>query len=109
MAKFAYEGRTSSGESRSGTVEADSVEAAKSRLRQMQISPTSVAKKGGLLDAEISIPTPAFMKPKVTTKDLVIFTRQFATMITVVCLWCSVWTFRPNRRRIQRFATSFPR
>lgn len=81
MAKFAYEGRTSSGESRSGTVEADSVEAAKSRLRQMQISPTSVAKKGGLLDAEITIPTPAFMKPKVSTKDLVIFTRQFATMI----------------------------
>jgi type IV pilus assembly protein PilC len=62
-------------------VEADSVEAARSRLRQMQISPTSVAKKGGLMDAEISIPTPAFLKPKVTTKDLVIFTRQFATMI----------------------------
>ena len=81
MAKFAYEGRTASGESRSGTVEADSVEAARSRLRQMQISPTSVAKKGGLMDAEISIPTPAFLKPKVTTKDLVIFTRQFATMI----------------------------
>jgi len=81
MAKFAYQGRTASGENRSGTVEADSVEAAKSRLRQMQISPTSVAKKGGLLDAEINIPTPAFMKPKVSTKDLVIFTRQFATMI----------------------------
>lgn len=81
MAKFAYEGRTASGESRSGTVEADSAEAARSRLRQMQISPTSVSKKGGLMDAEISIPTPAFLKPKVTTKDLVIFTRQFATMI----------------------------
>ena len=81
MAKFAYEGRTASGETRSGTVEADNAEAARSRLRQMQISPTSVAKKGGLLDAEISIPTPEFMKPKVVTKDLVIFTRQFATMI----------------------------
>ncbi len=81
MATFAYEGRTSSGETRSGTVEADSAEAARSRLRQMQINPTSVAKKGGLLDAEITIPTPAFMKPKVGTKDLVIFTRQFATMI----------------------------
>ena len=81
MAKFAYEGRTASGETRSGTVEADSAEAARSRLRQMQINPTSVAKKGGLLDAEISIPTPDFMKPKVATKDLVIFTRQFATMI----------------------------
>jgi type IV pilus assembly protein PilC len=81
MATFAYEGRTASGETRSGTVQADSVDAARTRLRQMQINPTSVAKKGGLLDAEITIPTPAFMKPKVGTKDLVIFTRQFATMI----------------------------
>jgi type IV pilus assembly protein PilC len=81
MAKFAYQGRTASGESRSGTVEADTVEAARSRLRQMKISPTSVAKKAGIFDAEINIPTPAFMKPKVSNKDLVIFTRQFATMI----------------------------
>jgi type IV pilus assembly protein PilC len=81
MATFAYEGRTASGETRSGTVQADSVDAARTRLRQMQINPTSVAKKGGLLDAEINIPMPAFMKPKVGTKDLVIFTRQFATMI----------------------------
>jgi type IV pilus assembly protein PilC len=81
MAKFAYQGRTASGENRSGTVEADNVEAARSRLRSMQINPTSVAKKGGLLDAEIKIPTPAFMRPKVGNKDLVIFTRQFATMI----------------------------
>ena len=81
MATFAYQGRTSSGETRSGTVEAESVEAAKSRLRQMQISPTSVSKQGSLLEAEINIPLPDFMKPKVGTKDLVIFTRQFATMI----------------------------
>mgnify|MGYP002876895836 CR=1 FL=1 len=81
MATFAYQGRTSSGETRSGTVEADNVEAAKSRLRQMQISPTSVSKQGSILDAEINIPLPDFMKPKVSTKDLVIFTRQFATMI----------------------------
>jgi type IV pilus assembly protein PilC len=81
MPKFAYEGRTSSGESRSGVVEAENIEAARSRLRSMQISATSVSKKGGLLDAEINIPTPEFMKPKVGIKDLVIFTRQFATMI----------------------------
>ena len=81
MATFAYQGRTSSGETRSGTVEAENVEAAKSRLRQMQISPTSVSKQGSILEAEINIPLPDFMKPKVGTKDLVIFTRQFATMI----------------------------
>ena len=81
MATFAYQGRTASGETRSGTVEAKNAEAAKSRLRQMQISPTSVSKQGSLLEAEINIPLPDFMKPKVGTKDLVIFTRQFATMI----------------------------
>lgn len=85
MATFAYEGRAASGETRTGTVEADTIEAARSRLRQMQISPTTVAKKGSVLDAEITIPMPKFlkemMKGKVGTKDLVIFTRQFATMI----------------------------
>jgi type IV pilus assembly protein PilC len=82
MAKFAYEGRAESGETRSGTVEAKDLAGAKNRLRQMQITPTSVAKKGGgLLDVDINIPTPNFLKPKVANKDLVIFTRQFATMI----------------------------
>ena len=81
MALFAYEARTSSGEMRRGEVEAPSKDDARKRLRQMSLSPTSVKKKsgGGLLQVEI--PTPDFLKPKVTTKDLVIFTRQFATMI----------------------------
>ncbi|MEC7949324.1 MAG: type II secretion system F family protein, partial [Myxococcota bacterium] len=82
MPVFAYEGRTSGGDTRKGEVEAANADAARSRLRQMQISPTSVkAKGGGLGSMEINIPTPAFLKPKVTTKDLVIFTRQFSTMI----------------------------
>jgi type IV pilus assembly protein PilC len=81
MPVFAYEGRTSGGEVRSGSIEADSVDAARKRLRSMQISPTKVKKKGGMMNMEIKIPTPAFLKPKVGTKDLVIFTRQFATMI----------------------------
>jgi type IV pilus assembly protein PilC len=78
---FAYEGRTTGGEVRSGSIEADSVDAARSRLRSMQIQPTKVQKKGGMFQVELKIPTPAFLKPKVSTKDLVIFTRQFATMI----------------------------
>jgi len=81
MPVFAYEGRTTGGEVRSGKIEADNMDAARNRLRSMQINPTKVEKKGGLLSAEIKIPTPAFLKPKVGTKDLVIFTRQFATMI----------------------------
>lgn len=82
MPVFAYEGRTQGGEVRKGEVEAANADAARTRLRQMQISPTSVkAKGGGLGSMEISIPMPKFLKPKVTTKDLVIFVRQFATMI----------------------------
>jgi type IV pilus assembly protein PilC len=82
MPVFAYEGRTSGGETRKGEVEAANADAARSRLRQMQISPTSVkAKGGGLGGIELKIPMPGFLKPKVTTKDLVIFTRQFSTMI----------------------------
>jgi len=81
MPVFAYEGRTSGGEVRSGSIEAENLDAARSRLRSMQISPTKVEKKGGMMNIELKIPTPGFMKPKVTTKDLVIFTRQFATMI----------------------------
>lgn len=82
MPVFAYEGRTASGDTRRGQVEAQSLEAARSRLRQMSIQPTSLKKSGGGIGSiEINIPTPEFLKPKVTTKDLVIFVRQFATMI----------------------------
>jgi len=79
MPVFAYEARTSAGDIRKGTVEAKDSAAARERLRKMQLSPTTVKKKGGLLSGDI--PQPAFMKPKVTNKDLVIFVRQFATMI----------------------------
>jgi type IV pilus assembly protein PilC len=80
MPVFAYEGSTSSGENRKGEIEAADDAAARKKLRQMQINPTKLKKKGAL-DADISIPMPAFLKPRVKTKDLVIFTRQFATMI----------------------------
>jgi type IV pilus assembly protein PilC len=81
MPVFAYEGRTSGGEVRKGEVEAADPDAARSRLRQMQIQATSVKPKGGFGSTEIKIPMPAFLQPKVGTKDLVIFVRQFATMI----------------------------
>jgi len=82
MPVFAYEGRTASGEVRKGELEAADGEAARNRLRQMQISPTAVrAKGGGGGSVNIKMPQFDFMKPKVTTKDLVVFTRQFATMI----------------------------
>jgi type IV pilus assembly protein PilC len=79
MPVFAYEGRTSSGEVRKGEIEAANPDAARNMLRQRQIAATSVKPKGGLGSIELKMP--AFLEAKPTTKDLVIFTRQFATMI----------------------------
>ena len=75
MPAFAYEGKTPSGEIRKGKIDAPSQDAARAQLRKMNINPTSVS-TAGFGNIEIS-----FMKPKVTNKDLVLFTRQFATMI----------------------------
>ena len=77
MPTFAYEYKGPSGDVKKGNVEAADVHAAKARLKLMKIQPTNIKKKG----IEINIAMPAFLKPKVATKDLVIFTRQFATMI----------------------------
>lgn len=81
MAVFKYEGRTSSGETRKGVLEATDQNAARQRLREMRVSPTTLVESKSVFDKQIKIPTPAFMKPGIKTKDLVIFTRQFATMI----------------------------
>ena len=82
MPMFVYEGRTMQGDVRKGEIEAANQAAVMTKLREMKIKPTSVKKKGGIdLSAEINIPMPAFLQPKVGEKDLVVFTRQFATMI----------------------------
>jgi len=82
MPMFTYEGRTATGEVRKGELEASNQAAVMTKLREMKIKPTTVKKKGGLdLSGDISIPMPKFLQPRVGEKDLVVFTRQFATMI----------------------------
>jgi len=82
MPVFVYEGRSASGEVKKGELEAANQQAVMTKLREMKIRPTTVKKKGGLdLSGEISIPLPAFLQPRVKEQDLVVFTRQFATMI----------------------------
>ena len=81
MPKFVYEGRTATGEVRKGEVEAANQAAVMTKLREMKIKPTTVKKKGLDLSGEINITLPAFLQPAVGEKDLVVFTRQFATMI----------------------------
>jgi type IV pilus assembly protein PilC len=70
---FAWEGRTRGGELRKGTMEAPSEDIASARLRADQISPTKVKKKSKGFEFSLG--------SGVSEKDLVVFTRQFATMI----------------------------
>jgi len=82
MPTFVYEGRTAAGEVRKGELDAANQAAVMTRLREMKIKPTQVKKKGGLdLSGDLNIPLPKFLQPSVGEKDLVVFTRQFATMI----------------------------
>ena len=49
------------------------------QLRRQRVLPNRIKERGkGLLDMELNIKA---LQPKITTKDIVVFTRQFATMI----------------------------
>ncbi len=72
---FTWEGKTRTGEVKKGEMEASDADAVNARLRQMQITPSKVKKKA----AQINIKLPGI--GGVSQKDLVIFTRQFSTMI----------------------------
>src|SRR5450432_4131595 len=74
MAEWVWEARARTGEMRKGAMEADNEEAVENRLRQQQLTPTKVKKK----PREIKLPK---WGSGVDTKDLVTFTRLFATMI----------------------------
>jgi type IV pilus assembly protein PilC len=73
MAEFVWEARARTGEVRKGAMEAESEEAVNQRLRSQQLQPTKVKKKGRELNFQIG--------SGVSSKDLVTFTRLFATMI----------------------------
>jgi type IV pilus assembly protein PilC len=73
MAEFVWEARARTGELRKGSMEADDEEAVNQRLRSQQLTPTKVKKRGKAFT--ISFGT------GVSGKDLVTFTRLFATMI----------------------------
>lgn len=77
MATFSWVGRGKDGAVQKGEMSAGSKEDVIAQLRGKQIIPTTVEKKGGGW-MDIQIPG---MQPKVEVKDVVIFTRQFSTMI----------------------------
>jgi type IV pilus assembly protein PilC len=73
MAEFAWEARARTGEVRKGVMEAEDEAAVNARLRQQQLNPVKVKKKGAALQITFG--------SGVGVKDLVTFTRLFATMI----------------------------
>lgn len=77
MPKFTWEARTKTGGAQKGVIEAASVEMVEAQLKRYGFANISV--KPAATSFELKLPK--FGGGKVETKDLVIFTRQFATMI----------------------------
>jgi type IV pilus assembly protein PilC len=73
MAEFVWEARARTGELRKGSMEAESEDAVNQRLRAQQLQPTKVKKKPKAINLQIG--------SGVGQKDIVTFTRLFATMI----------------------------
>src|SRR6516225_12300628 len=76
MAVFVWKGRTLAGEAQTGEIESGRQEDALEVLRKKRILVTSLRPKGG------GVSMPQLGGPGISTKDLAIFTRQFATMIS---------------------------
>ena len=73
MAEFVWEARARTGELRKGVMEADDEAGVQARLRGQQLMPTKIKKKGAAFSFSIGT--------GVDLKDIVTFTRLFATMI----------------------------
>lgn len=73
MSEWVWEAKGRNGETRKGIMEAENADLVQSRLRAQQLNPVKVKKKPKEINIVIGSP--------VSEKELVIFTRQFATMI----------------------------
>lgn len=84
MAIFIYQARSISGQLSNGKIEARDESDARIKLRAKQLIPVKIAasvekQKNGSSDFEKAIKN--FLAPKIKSKDLQIFTRQFSTLI----------------------------
>jgi type IV pilus assembly protein PilC len=78
MPVFVWEGRDRTGKAQKGELVADNELLVRAQLRSRRIIATKVkTKPKSIFDAQIGGPR----RQRITTKDVVIFTRQFATMI----------------------------
>jgi type IV pilus assembly protein PilC len=73
MAEWVWEARARTGEMRKGVMDAEDKESVNQRLKSQNLSPVTVRRKFGGIKLNIGSP--------VTSQELVVFIRQFATMI----------------------------
>ena len=76
MPYFIWKGKNSYGEKRKGIIEAPNIDAARGHLKKIRITATKLKEK-----PKDMLENVAFFQPKVTGKDIVVFTRQLSTMI----------------------------
>jgi len=81
MARYSYTARNTAGQNLSGEIEAANENEARVRLRAQQLIPLRIARGGGGRPAAKKSSGGGLFAPKVNSKDLQIFTRQFATLI----------------------------
>lgn len=77
MPVFVWEGKNQQGTIQKGEHEAANETAIRELLRRQNIRPTVIKQKPKNILADIK-----FLQPSVKTKDLILFTRQFSTMIS---------------------------
>jgi len=79
MAKFEWEARSKTGTAQKGVMEAPNAAMVEAQLKRYGFTGISIKEHGKGFKMELKIP--GLGGKKVETKDLVVFTRQFATMI----------------------------
>ncbi|PIE71980.1 MAG: pilus assembly protein PilC [Deltaproteobacteria bacterium] len=76
MPVYLWEGKNRKNEVRKGEMDAPNEEVVRNNLAKIKIQPTKIKKKPKDLFENI-----AFLQPKVTEQDVIVFARQFSTMI----------------------------
>lgn len=76
MPVFLWAGKNRKGDIQKGEMEASTEGAVLANLKRMKIEPTKIKKKPKDLFENV-----AFLQPKVKTNDIILFARQFSTMI----------------------------
>jgi type IV pilus assembly protein PilC len=79
MAKFQWEARSRTGSAQKGVMEASNQAMVEAQLKKYGFSGITIKDEGKGMKKELKLP--GFGRKKVQTKEIVIFTRQFATMI----------------------------